>query len=75
MHDNNKHESNNQDWEILSDNEIVEYLQDVVNIEKELECIECEEWPEDIRKKVEEFEQLKIRGNDSITFIYFNFLK
>lgn len=51
MHDNNKHESNNQDCEILSDNEIVEYLQDVVNIEKELECIECEEWPEDIRKK------------------------
>lgn len=51
MHDNNKHKSNDQDLEVLSDNEIDEYLQDVMNVEKELECIECEKWPEDIIKK------------------------
>lgn len=31
--------------------EIVEYLQDVINVEKEVEYLECEKWPEDINKK------------------------
>ena len=38
--------------EILDDFEIDLYLQDVMNVDKEIECIECKKWPEDIRKKM-----------------------
>ena len=52
--------------EMLDEDEIDKYLDDVVNIEKQVECLECEKWLEEIRKKVEELEKLEIIGNNPI---------
>ena len=35
-------------------------------MEKEVECLKCQKWPEEIRKKVEELEKLEIIGNNPI---------
>ena len=48
---------------ILDAQEIDKNLEDVMNVEKQVECLECEKWPEEIRKKVEELEKLEIIGN------------
>ena len=48
---------------ILDDEEIDKYLEDVTNVEKQVECLEREKWPEEIRKKAEELEKLEITGN------------
>ena len=52
--------------EILDEEEIDKYLEDEINVKKDIECLECEKWPEEIRKKVEELEKLEIIGNNPI---------
>lgn len=64
MHMNKKLESTKV--EILYDEEIDNDLEDVMSIEKEVECLECEKWLADIRKKVEELEKLEIIGKNLI---------
>ena len=58
MHVNNKLESTKV--EILYDEEIDNDLEDVLSIEK-VECLECEKWLADIRKKSRRVR--KIRNN------------
>lgn len=58
----NEHESG--EIEILDDSEIDTYLQDVMNVEKEIECMKCDRWPNDTKKEIEELEHLEMIGNN-----------
>ena len=49
MHVYNKLEST--EVEILDDEEIDKYLENVTSIEKEVKCLKCEKWAVDIIKK------------------------
>ena len=44
-------ESDMHKVEILDDEEIDKYLENVMNVEKQVECLEYEKGPEEIRKK------------------------
>ena len=54
-------ELNNDEVETLDDEEIDNCLEDILNVEKEVECLKCQKWPEEIRKKGRRIR--KVRNN------------
>ena len=46
--------------------EIDKYLEDVMSVEKEIQCLECEKWLEEIRKKSTRIRKIKNNSNNPI---------